>query len=178
MGWKALKEKFGIRHHVHVTSDGICIGSGYVPNLVTIEPCTGKVQENRTFPNFLRENYPSLLDAAPEELVTLIGAGDLFAAAIPVYTYEGGDIIEKQCEEPGWPNVTHDGAMMYENTFSIDKVTVVAWAKRNANLATEHTRDQIAVVERELATLRERLASYEADQVKLEGAYPTIEQAR
>lgn len=172
MGWKNLKEKFGIKHHVQVTEAGICIGSGYVHDLVTVDPATGCIRENQTFSSFLRESYPALLEAPAEEIVRLIATPDTFAASVPVYTYAGGEIVEKQCEAPGWPNVTHDGCMMYENSFSTDKSLVVRWAKRSAAIASEHTRNRIAEAEAELVKLKARLADYEAERAKLDADYP------
>lgn len=174
MGWKRLKEHFGIKHSIQVTNAGICIGSGYVSALVTIDPKSGTVHENPTFRNFLLEKYPALQEAKPEEIAKLIAAPDTFTSAIAVYTYEGGEIIEKSCEEPGWPNVTHDGRMMKEDTFSTDKAKAVAWAKRNATSAIKLTGDRIARAEIDLAVLRVRLAGFAADKEKLETDYPAI----
>ena len=42
----------------------------------------------------------------------------LFDAFIPVFTYEGPNIINRFCEKPGWPNATHEGYMMYDNNRS------------------------------------------------------------
>jgi hypothetical protein len=177
MGWKNLKEKFGIEHHVQVTEKGICIGSGYVSDLATIDPLTGRVSENETFRNFLRRTYPAILDAAPDEIVRLIAAPDTFSSSIPVYTYDDGEILEKKCEALGWPNTTHDGCMMYDNTFSADKAVVVGWAKRNAALATENTCRRIADLELEIERLKNTLAGYQADEAKLDAAYPLVEAA-
>jgi hypothetical protein len=177
MGWKALKEKFGIKHSVQVTSEGVCIGSAYVHNLVTIDPRTGKVQENPTFGDFLRKSYPALLEAAPEEILALVDAPDAFTSSITVYTYEDGDIIEKRCEEPGWPNVTHDGCMMYENTYSTDKDKVVAWAKRSAAMAIKFTQEDIERREKELADCHSQLTAATANRAKLEADYPAVKQA-
>ena len=52
--------------------------------------------------------------------------------SLPVYTYEGGEIIEHKCEAYGWPNLTDDGQVMYNNKFSSDRNEVVRWAKENA----------------------------------------------
>lgn len=172
MGWKALKEAFNITHHVQVTSKGICIGSGYASAIVTIDPQTGEVHESETFSGFLRQYYPKLREVSPEEILKLIETPDTFSASITVYTYEGGDIIEKLCETTGWPNTTHDGCMMFENTYSTDKAQVVQWAKRNATAAIQHTREHIAREEAELAKIKSALTSYEGNLVKLETAYP------
>jgi len=174
MGWKAVKEKFCIKHNVQVTDGLVCIGSGYVHNLLTINAQTGVVHENPTFRNFGREKYPELMDAKPDDIAALIAAPDTFERSITVYTYEGSEIIEKLCEEPGWPNATHDGLMMFENTFSTDLATTVRRAKRNAACAIEITRESIERTEKGLAQERVRLATFEAEQAKLDAAYPAI----
>ena len=173
MGWKALKEAFGISHHVRVTPKGICIGSGYASDIVTIDTQTGEIHENETFSGFLRQHYPTLREVSPEEILKLIETPDTFSVDILVYTYEGGDILEKQCEALGWPNVTHDGCMMYENTFSTDKARVVRWAKHNAESAVVGMRDHIARIESDLAKARAALARYEGNRIQLESTYPS-----
>jgi len=174
MGWKSLKERFGISHIVQVDGKQLLIGSGYVHNLATIDLLTGKVTENPTFPRFLAETYPDLLKAASEELVGLLEAPDTFTQSVTVYTYDGANIVEKQCEAVGWPNVTHDGAVMYENTFSTDKATVVSWAKRNAASGSRLFRKRIQEVQSELESLRTQLSKCESDLAKLDADYPDI----
>lgn len=171
MGWKTLSEAFGIEKHiVCVTSKGICIGSGYVHDLVTIDPTNGALHENPTFNGFITKNYPELAKATPDALLALIQADDTFTDSITVYTYQDGNIIEKLCENPGWPNATHDGELMYENSFSTDKAKVIGWAKRNAELRVTHTgealtrtKDQLASIERDLECARAAVAKLEAD---------------
>lgn len=36
MGWKNVKERYRIDHHVQVTQRGICIGSAYIHDLIVI----------------------------------------------------------------------------------------------------------------------------------------------
>jgi hypothetical protein len=172
MGWKALKEAFGISHLVQVTPKGICIGSGYVSDIVTIDTQTGEIRENETFSGFLRRHYPTLQEVSPEEVLKLIETPDTFSVAIPVYTYEGGDIVEKLCEVIGWPNVTHDGCMMHDNMFSTDKAKVIAWAKRNAESAVVSMKYHILRIESDLDKARDALESYEAIRIQLETTYP------
>ena len=174
MGWKALKEHFGIKHIVQTTEKGVCIGTGYVHDLAVIDPLTGKVSENPTFRHFLKETYPSLLEASAEEIVRLLGTQDSFSSSIPVYTYRGGEIIEKQCETPGWPNVTHDGCVMYENMYSTDRIKVALWAKRNAYLGVKYGREAVNDAESELYRKKLRLTKEEADFAQLERDFPDV----
>lgn len=174
MGVKALKERFGITHIVQMSGARVCIGSGYVSDIVTIDPSTGRVTESSTFAGFLKQHYPALAEAAPEEVARLLVAQDQFADSIPVFTYDGGKIIEKQCEKPGWPNVTHDGDVMYENTYSTDKRQVVQWAKRNARAGISIITRSIADTETRLAEQREELAKCENDLAELDAAFPEL----
>ena len=174
MGWKALKDAFDIKHCVAVDQNHIIIGSGYISDIVKIHKETGRVVVNSSFPSFLREKYPLLEKASPDELLALINAEDVFTSSIPVYTYEGAEIIEKLCEEPGYPNVTHDGQIMYQNTFSTDKDQVVAWAKRSAFLYAKNLDRHINEREQELTKTREKLTAAKSDIASLDAAYPKV----
>lgn len=172
MGWKKLKDHFGINHTVQVVGDKVAIGSAYVHDLVTIDVATGTVRANEAFSNFLELAYPHLLTAAPEEIAALIAEPDEFTAAIPVFTYRDADIIEKVCETPGWPNVTHDGELMYENTFSTDKAQVVAWAKKSSAIAIRGLARNIEKWAREIAEMQAEKARHEAVLAQLMSLYP------
>ena len=168
MGWKNIKEHYEIGHNVCVSSKGICIGSGYVHDLAVIDITTGKVTANKTFSNFLRDHYPDLLDATEQEVLQLINSQDTFIASLTVYTYAGGEILEKQCEEYGYPNITHDGEQMYENTFFSDKKAAIETAKENASAGIECYTDNIDRLEADLKKARDRLNKEELNFQKLE----------
>lgn len=175
MGWKTLSDAFGIEKHiVCVTSNGICIGSGYVHDLATIDPATGILHESKTFNGFVAKHYPELGKATPDELLALIQADDTFTDSITVYTYQDGNIIEKLCEKPGWPNATHDGELMYENSFSTDRAKVIRWAKRDAELRVTHTERYLNQTKEQLATIERDLESARAAAAKLEADYPGL----
>lgn len=174
MGWKRVKEHYRVQHLVQVTDEGICIGSPYIHNIIIIG-ADGKIKKpyNGTTNEDLRRIQDEI-DADPAMLRKLVLTADTFDKSIPVYTYDGGEIIECKCEELGWPNVTHGGAMMYENTFSVDKAEVVKWAKRNAYHGGKMWKERIADVEKQLDECRDQLTKEEADLVKLEANYPSV----
>lgn len=174
MGWKTLKERFGIGHIVQVTKTSICIGSGYVGDLATVDLNTGAVAENSTFSGFLQDKCPALAAASTEEILDAINAEDVFSASIPVYTFRGGKIIEKLCEEPGWPNVTHDGELMYENRFSTDRDTVIRWAKRDAELGVKYAKEAVTDAEKTLIERQAHLAQCEFERIEINTTYPGV----
>ena len=157
MGWKNIKEHFSIGHNVCITSKGICIGSGYVHDLAVIDINTGSAAANSVFKNFLRDKYPALLDATAEEVLQLISNQDTFKVSLPVYTYDGGEIVEKHCEEYGWPNVTHDGEQMYDNTFFTDKKKAIEAAMADAVAGVKAYAGQVEQYKTDLNKARVRL---------------------
>lgn len=174
MGWKNVKEYYRISHTVRITHEGICIGSPYIHNIIVIG-LEGKFKKRYDMSRVNRDlcRYQQEMDADPAKLRELVLTPDTFPPeAVTVYTYDGGDIIAKFCEKPGWPNVTHDGDLMYENMFSADKSEVVMWAKESAVRDIRYSNERVQQLEDELANARERLNQKEAVLAKLEREYP------
>ncbi len=173
MGFKNVKEAYSIAHSVHVRDGKICIGSAYVPDLISIT-MDGVTEWGKLGPSNNDElaRYWQDMNADPKKLRRLINEPDTFTKSIKVYTYDGGKIIEKRCEKAGWPNVTHDGEMMYDNTFSTIKSKVVAWAKRNADCCIETFTRRIEEVKKELSEFEKLVSDTKAERANLEANYP------
>lgn len=168
MGWKAVRDHYRIEHDVQVTSQGICIGSPYIHDIIVISLDRGEIVRRWGEPHSGKlGRYLQEMDADPSKLAELVAADDVFERSIPFYTYEGADIIEKQCEALGWPNVTHDGCMQFENTFSPDPGLVRTWAIDNAKAGVRWMREAVEDAEKALAEKRERLARREDDLSRL-----------
>lgn len=132
MGWKNVKEHYRIGHIVQVTDAGICIGSPYIHNIIVIGK-DGKVKKRYDgCCNDDLSRYQAEMDTDPTLLRMLVQQQDSFGKLVKVYTHSDGDVIEKWCEKIGWPNITCDGELMHDNTFSTDKQKVVEWAKKEA----------------------------------------------
>lgn len=176
MGWKNVKEHYRVQHTVQVTTEGICIGSPYIHNIIAIS-ADGKVvkkyESGRSNEDLRR--IQDEIDADPAMLRKMVLTADTFKKSLTVFTYDGGEILECKCEELEWPNVTHGGSMMYENTFSADKAQVVKWAKRNAELGIKWAKESVEAKEKELLKSRERLAKEESDLSRLNKEYPEYE---
>lgn len=65
----------------------------------------------------------------------LIESPDVFAADILVYYFDGEELKESKCEALGWPNITHDGLIMYETVFFATRQEAID--KKRADLANE-----------------------------------------
>lgn len=166
MGWKNLKERFRIGHTVQVTQAGICIGSAYhdiivVGNDGVFKKRYGDQGYYATNPDLLR--YQQEMDAAPADVLAAINTPDQFSASLTVWTYSGSDIIKKHCEQYGWPNLTHDGLMMWENTYFVDREEAVKAALRNSLAGLTMAVERVAEIEEQLARMRSSVAEYEQE---------------
>lgn len=168
MGWKAIRDHYRIEHIVQVTSAGICIGSPYIHDIIVISIDRGEIIRRWGTPHRgSLGRYLEEMDADPGKLAELAAVEDHFERSITVYTYEGASILEKQCEELGWPNVTHDGLIQFENTFSADRAEVVEWAISNAKAGVENASQMVRDLQTDLERARERLAQKMADHLHL-----------
>ncbi len=168
MGWKLLKEHYKIEYLVQVTEKGICIGSEYIHDLIIIGLDGTIIKANDVMASKDLLRYMTEMKSDTEKLRELVQAQDTFESSITVYTYKGGKVIEKKCEKLGWPNLTHDGFMMYENTFSADKNEVVALAKENAIAKIESYERMIGERKDELTRFEEKLQNAKNDLAQLD----------
>jgi hypothetical protein len=177
MGWKTLKEHYHIEHTVQVTEQGICIGSPYIHNIIVVglDGTIVKAYEGHWADNKDINRYMSEMKSDPAKLREVVLAKDTFSASIPVFTYAGATIIKKLCETPGWPNCTHDGQMMYENTHSTDRNKVIAWAKENNTAALRLEFERSEQLEDETRKANKRLNKLKEQQVILD-AMPAADQ--
>ena len=173
MAWKNIKDHYRIEHIVRMQDGVIKIGSGYVPDLISVTldgvVSWGSMGECK---NEDIARYYSEMTSDLGKLRELIAAPDTFKRNLRVFTYKGSQIIEKQCEEYAWPNVTHDGLVMYANSYSPDKAKVVEWAKKNAECGIEWKQRRIAELKADLVKMKTLLSESKTDLEKLEADFP------
>lgn len=160
MGWKAFKQHYGIDANVFIEKDILCIGNGYIDFLkVSMD---GQIEfEHQLGTDHKVHGVQEVIKADPETAARLLQAEDTFERSIRVYTYDGAEILEKFCETLGYPNVTHDGLMMYENTYSPDRDLTIQRALENARLYAEGVRRAIENVEQQLLELKSKQEAYD-----------------
>lgn len=173
MGWKTLKQHFNIQHYLYMEQDGLAIDLGLIKGAAIINTSTGQIQQSKVAPNFLQKHYPQMLEATPTQILELLNAVDTFDQNVTIYTYKGAEIIETCCEIPEWPNLTHDGFVIYENTHSTNKAEVIRWAKRNAKCALENIIDRIQETELKLAQQIGERHRFLTIQQQLEDNFPS-----
>ena len=172
MGWKNVKEFYKIGHIVHVREGLICIGSSYINEIITIDQEGNLIKryDDRGNEDLLR--YQREMEADQKGLRALIEAPDHFDQAITVYVHQDGVIQEKKCEKLGWPNVTYDGELMYENTHSADPEQVRAWAQTSLRCAIRCYSEALEENEKKLQILKDQLMEKEGYLKKLSDPLP------
>lgn len=78
----------------------------------------GDVKPNLTFFPFKDDELERYFNELTEQkslIVKLLAEED--QVDLPVFTYNNGLVLKKYCEQYGYPNVTKDGQLMYNNTF-------------------------------------------------------------
>lgn len=122
MGWKTVKQYFDIKHIVHMKDDCLCIGSSYNTEIIKVTK-DGNFIKRYTDDKWFMNNldlirYENDIERYSELFKQLIDAKDSFDDDIEVFTYDKDyNIIKKYCEKTGYPNITHDGELMYDGAF-------------------------------------------------------------
>jgi hypothetical protein len=173
MGWKSVRDHYSIAHIVKVVDGDLHIGSPYIGDMVVISPDgTIRTREMRGGPKL--EEAQKAIEKDPSTFARLFAQEDAFDVSIPVYTWEDGEIVEKACEELDWPNVTHDGQVMYENQYFTDRDVAVRRARDDAKSGIEGWSRRVAEAERSLEEMKERRDASLAALAKLDRTYPDI----
>lgn len=172
MSWKNVKEHYRIGHIVQITEKGICVGSAYIHDLIIIGMDGAIIKGNDGRANEDLGRYMKEFGADPQKLSELIKAPDTFQKSLPVYTYDGANIVEKSCEEYGWPNVTHDGCIMHDNMFSKDKAKIVKAAKKDAQCGIDWRTRRILEMVKNMAELKADMDVCASNLEKLQTDFP------
>jgi hypothetical protein len=157
MGWKNVRDHYGIVHIVHVSGGQIAIGSRMDPHIIEIDQ-EGRVVSRRDMANDDLARYLREMDADPSKLRELVTSPDFFETVVPVYSYEHGGIVEDRCENLGFPNVTVLGALMFEGQYFPDRATALEHGRAEARRAVEFMLECIAKEEAKLSRYKVALA--------------------
>lgn len=156
MGWKAIRDYYGIRGAISVGDRGIYFGSLVTQELIISHE--GEIVQRCDSRGHLKE-YQAAMDADLGKLRELAQQIDDTNGLTKIYTYWHGEIFEKWYEAPEWPNETIHDKVIYYSTFSTDRDEVVALAleKANArkNLANTRLTEARKEVDRALLELEE-----------------------
>jgi hypothetical protein len=175
MGWKNVREHYRIGHIVKMRGDLILIGSPYVEDLLTVHP-DGRVEHNRAVgrSDSTLCRYADEIAGDVARFKDLMATPDVFERSVPVYTWDDAGIVEKLCEQLEWPNVTHDGDLMYDNRYYDAREKAVVAARRDAMSGIEGWSRILAETEAKTAEMREHLENSRRRLAHLDETYPGI----
>ncbi len=173
MGWKSVKDHYRIEHTVHVRQGKILIASPYISDLIVIEK-DGTISKSPDGPLQILNRYQDEMRSDPDTLRRLIEAEDIFERSVPIFTYDGGTILEKFCEDPETSDSTHDGMRIRGNRFSTNPVEVVKMAVKDALYGVKCYEKSISELEDKLRTQRELLQMEKDNLAKLHRDFPDL----
>lgn len=153
MGFKTIEQHYGIKHIVSVRNEGkhgkcICIGSPYIHDIIVIRISDAKVVKRykdgkyndgwSINENLKRYDMEICADQETGKLRELIDRKDTFERSLPVYTICKRVVEKDYCEEYGWPNCTHSGELMYNNTYFKTRKEAYSYLLTDTRLALRY----------------------------------------
>lgn len=188
MGWKNLKNHFNLKYIVHVQNDYIHIGNKYINNIISINIHNANIKVNNDFWNdriYINENneilyhhnidqsFKDIINTDKQILLDIINSEDNFHSSITLYTFDksNGDIIELTSEHTEFPNVTHNGTLIYDHCFSIDKDLIIKKAKDKIQQRINGTSEFIDELQKDINTQTDKLNSLNIALEKLKKIY-------
>lgn len=129
---RKLKEILNTGYIIHQTNDKICIASPYISDLISVDKKTFKIKyaldtfnEGKSSVNNgeLLDIWNKLEDLIQNgEFQDIINGNDELKNPIEIYYEEDGIIKTTYTDEYGYPNVTYDGYIIYNNIYFTDKL--------------------------------------------------------
>jgi hypothetical protein len=164
MGIKALTQKYDIKHIVQLRDDCICIGSLYCGDIIKIsfegkiiKPYKDGYSINRDLDRYQKAMES---DEKTGELKRLIDLKDIYEINLPVFYTENGRVIKTFCEQYSYPNITHNGLLMYDNTFFKTKQEARKYLLKETRLGVKYSARRNVEVFHECRRLTGRTLKY------------------
>lgn len=158
MGIKTIKARYGLGDMlVHKVPTGIAFGTEMAPQVVVVSK-EGKILEASK--GSIRRFYEQLENSIqndPEGFVGALEQEEDISHPLPVFTYVDGKVLEKSCEEHGWPNLTTDGELMYENTHFANRQDCLEQAEATLRARVESGIDRVKELSNALSDEETRL---------------------
>jgi hypothetical protein len=117
MGIKLIKEQFRIHHIAHIDAGLFHIGSPFISTILSFNIDGELVYGAENLANKDLVRYNNEISENKALFKQLWEQADPQKGDIGVFwVSDDCSISEDTCDEFGWPNTTHSGALMYENT--------------------------------------------------------------
>lgn len=164
---RLLKELLKTQYIIADYDSYIGIGTRLCHNLISIDKITFKLKYALDYNNTdtINKNSPMFdIWNKLEELISnntmidIINGNDELDIKLPVfYMNTEGNIIESYTDEYGYPNITYDGKLMYDNYFFKTKREAIIDSLERYKIRVNTFLDNIEKYERDLKTNKEKL---------------------
>jgi hypothetical protein len=84
------------------------------------------------------------------EIKDIINGKDEIKNPLPVYYIENNELKKGFTDKYGWPNVTEDGILMYDNTFFKNKEDAVKYGIKEMEISKKWTKESIKELNRKM----------------------------
>tara|TARA_R110001592_G_scaffold211135_2_gene462855 strand:- start:2044 stop:2580 length:537 start_codon:yes stop_codon:yes gene_type:complete len=170
MGVQLIKKHFSIEHIVHRIGDNIFIGSPYISQMLKFN-LKGVLIEgaDRLGRNDELKGYVKNISANMNVFTELAKKPDPINNRVPIFCFAEDEvtIIETHCECAGWPNTTHEGQLMYENSHFADKEKAIRHGISNAKAGVSIFKRRMDELMREIEDATKEKAKYESAYAQL-----------
>lgn len=162
---------------VNNQEDKICVGSPMCSDLISVDKKTlqlryaldtfregRKCLENKSNSKgenellFIWDKLQELINN--NEILDIINGSDIIENPLPVFTVDYGILIETFTDEYGWPNVTVDGDLMYDNTYFKTKEEAIKYGIKESEAWIEMLTEKKNDLEKEALEKQEKINYY------------------
>jgi hypothetical protein len=144
--------------------DCICVGGAYCHDVISVNKKTLEVkyildtshEGRKAIKNkdhlFIWDTLHRLIET--EEIREIIDGKDVIENPLPVFTVNGGKLVESVTDKYGWPNTDDDGILMYNNTHFPTKKRALKYGIEELSASIEIYDRRIGEHEEEIKELR------------------------
>lgn len=158
------------KYIVNNNDDYIAVGSPLCHNLISVDKKTLKIKyaldtfnEGRKSIKhaeleFIWDRLQELIDSG--EIKNIIEGRDEIENPLPVFTVRDGRLVKSFTDQYGWPNITDDGYIMYENTHFKTELEAINYGISEYEAGAEMVQRTIDERRKELKQFEERRSIY------------------
>lgn len=165
------------KYAVHFRDGKVCIGSPMCSELITVDSKTFEIKytldtEGRKTirSDELKFIWDKLIELIKNgEIKTIVENNDSTANMFPVYSHREGEIIKQFADVFGWPNSTHDGTLMYDNTFFKTETEAIEYGIKDLRHTMQMYSERISDLEKDIQDKKLKLEKYTVLHSKLCG---------
>jgi len=152
------------KYIINNNDDYIAVGSALCHDLIRVDKKTLKLRyaldtwnEGRSSIKhnellFIWDNLQKLIDSG--EIKNIIEEHDEIENPLPIFTVRDGKVVKSFTDKYGWPNVTIDGDLMYENTWFKTELEAI-------NYGIKEYKAGMNIVQRTIDEKRKELKEFE-----------------